>query len=146
MLKFANSRHRHNDKGLLPQLRVAQEAPKADFVAQNNPLSMLRILTIDLENEPAGVLVLYGLKDQINIPMFEVSFQEIFISPQLLVVFDDGRIHAVDTEALLGEFESFRMADVEVEEGTGCAVFMGAAAYPVLLWDGHVGCGRFGDV
>lgn len=79
---------------------------------------MPRILNIDLENEPAEVLVLYGLEDQINVPMFEVSFQEIFISPQLLIVFDDGRIRAVHAEALLRELKSFRMADVEVEEGT----------------------------
>ena len=95
---------------------------------------MLRILIIDLENEPAGVLVLYGLKDQIIAPMSEVGFQEIFITPQFLIVFDDRRIHAVDTKALLGEFESFRKADVEVKAGTGCAVVVGGAAYPVLLW------------
>ena len=89
VLQFANSRHRHNDKGLLPQLRVVQEVPRTDFTAQRNLLFMLRILTIDLENEPSGVLVLYGLKDQINVPMFEVSFQEILISPQLLIVSDD---------------------------------------------------------
>lgn len=57
--------------------------------------------------------------------MFKVSFQEILISPQLLIAFDDRRIHAVNTEALIGESESFGMADVELEEGTGCAVVVG---------------------